>query len=771
MPEGKSWPDNLPLQLTSFVGREREMVQVRELLASNRLLTLAGPGGSGKTRLALAVAAEVARRFGDGVWLVELAPLSDPDLVPQAVASVLGVRESPDTPLVDSLRAHIGPRKVLLLLDNCEHLVGACASLVDALLRQCPDLRVLATSREALGVAGETLFGVPPLSLPDPRRLSAPESLRSYEAARLFVERARAVRSDFHVTEDNAMAVAQICYRLDGIPLAIELAAARVRVLAVEQISARLEGSFGVLSGAGRMAMSHHGTLRATMDWSYELLCWEERILFRQLAVFAGGWTLEAAEEVCAGEDLGQDEVLDLLSSLVDKSLVLVAEQGREVRYRLLETVRQYASEKLEVSGDAGEVRSRHATWFLALAEVAEPHLKGRGQEAWLERLEAEHDNFRAALSWALERGEVELGLRLGGALGEFWYLSGHLGEGRRWLELALTEGAGGPETARAKALTWAGAMRWITREEDDYERLADLGEEGLALYRKLGNDAEVALALQTLAYAESQRNLLERASALAEEALKLQRASADTGGVARSLPILGFVALARHEYDRAIALHEESLALAREARDSFAIVVSLIQGALAYSGSDDLRRARTLCEEGLSLAWQLKMMPLLAGHLHVSAVLAGRQAAVAARLWGAAEALRESLNISLAPIELSYYGPMIDAARSQASEAVWEAAWAEGRAMPPERAVEYALSTLESADKPSSPTAYPANLSAREVEVLKLVAQGMTNARIARELYISPRTVNAHMGSIYHKIGSSTRAEAARFASENGLL
>jgi DNA-binding CsgD family transcriptional regulator len=316
--------------------------------------------------------------------------------------------------------------------------------------------------------------------------------------------------------------------------------------------------------------------------------------------------------------------------------------------------------------------------------------------------------------------------------------------------------------------------MRWILREQDDYERLTDLGEEGLALYRRLGNDAEVALALQTLAYAESQRNRLERATALAEEAIRLQRASADTGGIARSLPILGFVALARHEYDRAIALHEENLAIAREARDSFAIVVSLIQGALAYSGSDELRRARTLCEEGLSLAWRLKMMPLLAGHLHVSAILAGRQAAVAARLWGAAEALRESLNISLAPIELSYYGPLMDDARSQASEAAWEAAWNEGRSMSAEQAIDYALKSRASQHREDGasepPDTYPAGLSAREVDVLKLVARGLTNAQIAKELFISPNTVNRHLNSIYRKLGVNSRAAATSLAIETRL-
>jgi predicted ATPase/DNA-binding CsgD family transcriptional regulator len=764
---------NLPLQLTSLVGREGEISEVRDLLAGARLLTLTGPGGSGKTRLALAVAGGLIEDFEDGVWLVELAPLSDPELVPQAVASVLGVREAPGDPLSETLADRLRAGSLLLVLDNCEHLVDACAILIQSLLRRCPGLRVLTTSREMLGMPGEFLFAVPPLSLPDPRRPPAVEGLSGYEAVRLFAERARAVKPDFAITGQNALAVAQICYRLDGIPLAIELAAARTRVLTPEQISARLEASFRLLSGGGRQALARHATLRAATDWSHDLLSAEEKSLFARLSAFAGGFSLVAAEEVGSGGGIARNEVLDLLEKLVDRSMVTFEEKGGGARYRLLETLRQYASEKLSEAEEAERVRRRHMLYFLRLAEEAEPELKGAHQETWLGRLEREHDNFRAALSWALERDEAELALRMSGALGEFWYLSGHLSEGRRWLEAALAGEDGGPDAARARALTWAGAMRWITREHDDYERLTDLGEEGLALYRRLGNDAEVALALQTLAYAESQRNRLERASTLAEEAIRLQRASSNTGGLARSLPVLGFVALARNEHGRAVALHEENLALAREAEDSFAIVVSLIQGSLAYSGLGELRRARTLCKEGLGLSWQLKMMPLLAGHLHVSAVLAGLRgrADVAARLWGAAEALRESLGISLAPIETSYYTPLIDEARSRLDEASWEAAWAEGRAMPPGKAVEYALSSLRSAENPPSPTAYPADLSAREVEVLELVARGLTNARIASELYISPRTVNAHLGSVYHKIGSHSRAEAARFATEHGLL
>ena len=374
-PEAEHPSHNLPLELSSFVGRERQIAEVKRLLlGGNRLLTLTGPGGCGKTRLALAVAFEVMEGFEGGVWLVELASLSDPDLVPQAVASTLGVREAQDRPLIETLSARLGSRKMLLVLDNCEHLVEGCALLADALLRACPNLRILATSREALGIAGERAWLVPSLSLPGgPQNLPPLEELAHYEAVRLFAERAAAVASDFELTEHNAPAVAHLCRGLDGIPLAIELAAARVRVLSVEQIVSRLEDSFGLLTGGSRTALPRQRTLRATIDWSHELLSEKEQVLFQRLSVFAGGFTLEAAEAVCAGDGLELHAMLDLLSRLVDKSLVLVAgQQGGEARYQLLETVRQYGQEKLNESGEEPTIKRHHADFFLKFAEQVE---------------------------------------------------------------------------------------------------------------------------------------------------------------------------------------------------------------------------------------------------------------------------------------------------------------------------------------------------------------------------------------------------------------
>ena len=408
---------NLPLQLTSFVGREREISEVEKLMTDHRLITLTGAGGSGKTRLAVALAAQMADRFEDGVWWVELAPLSDPRLVPQSVASVLRVQEPPGRSLTEAIADDLEDLEILLVLDNCEHLVPACAELANALLHACPGLRIVATSREALGVGGEVAWPVPPLSSPDPGNLPSTGELADIEAVRLFVERARYSVPDFALAAENAPSVGQICSRLDGIPLAIELAAARMGTLSVEQISGRLEHSLGLLSGRDRTAPERQRTLRGALDWSYELLEEEERELFGRLSVFAGGFTLEAAEAVCAGEGVESEHVLDLLSRLVEKSLVVVTERGGEGRYRLLEKVRQYASEKLEEAGGAERTRERHARYYLALAEEAEPELLGARQEAWLGRLEAEHDNLRAVLQRALESGEADLGLGVAGVL------------------------------------------------------------------------------------------------------------------------------------------------------------------------------------------------------------------------------------------------------------------------------------------------------------------------------------------------------------------
>jgi predicted ATPase/class 3 adenylate cyclase len=499
-------PNNLPLQLTSFIGREREVLTIKRLLAPHnspseqsgharraednaraegheereggnpaRLLTLTGVGGTGKTRLALRVAADVFDAYPDGVWLVRLASLNDPAHVPQAVASVIGVREQPGQPLVSTLETDLRAKHLLLILDDCEHLIDACAQLADSLLRACPNLRIIATSREVLSIAGEMSFRVPSLSLPPllpPVGAAEPvpgqdqravrEDLASYdvetwtqhlgcsEAMQLFVDRALATDSDFHVTSANSRAAAQICRQLDGIPLAIELAAARVKTLTVEQIATRLSERFRLLTGGSRIAPRRHQTLRALVDWSYDLLSEKERTLLRRISVFSGGCTLEAAEDICAdrtdrraGEQddpgvravLDASEILDLISRLVDKSLIVVDQESNSqaVRYRMLETIRQYAVEKLLESGEGESMRARHLTFFVRLAQKAESRMHGTEQLTWFERLETEHDNLGTALDWSLEEGSSEEGVRLAAAMRWFWYMRGYWREGREW--------------------------------------------------------------------------------------------------------------------------------------------------------------------------------------------------------------------------------------------------------------------------------------------------------------------------------------------------
>jgi predicted ATPase/DNA-binding CsgD family transcriptional regulator len=644
-------------------------------------------------------------------------------------------------------------------------LIGACAELAESLLRSCSELRVLATSREALGISGEVARPVPSLSLPDLRRMPTIESLPRYESARLFVERTEAVKPTFALTEQNAPSVAKICYRLDGIPLALELAAARTKVLSVEEISERLDDCFGLLTVGSRTALPRHRTLHATMDWSHDLLPEQERALFRRLSVFAGDFTLEAAELVCAGEDLQSDEVLNLLSHLVDKSLVLVAEHDGEARYRLLETVRQYGWEKLSDLGEEGQLRERHAGYCLKLAEEAEPELKGEGQVAWLERLEQEHDNLRSALRWFLERGESEKAASLGWALWLFWWIRGHFAEGRRSMERALSaEGSASmPAYAQAKALYVEGTMACGQGDQRSAEVLL---EESAALFRELGDMRGVAYALGSAAVVAITQERYERVIVYSEEATELFLEVGDKWGAA---PMLGCSAvgwLNRGDHRRARSLAERGLALCRETGDKHGTSIALFTLAGVAQAERDYERARDLFEEGLSVSAELGNEADIVHCLEGLATVAGAEGRIvrAARLWGAAEALLEKIEAVYTYVPDRSITRSQVAARSKIEEAAWGAAWAEGRAMSPEQAIEYAL-------EPAIPEAYPSGLSAREAEVLRLVATGLTNAEVAEKLFLSSRTVDWHLSSIYRKLGLHSRAEATRFAAQHGLL
>jgi predicted ATPase len=602
---------NLPIQLTSFVGREQEIAGVKQMLSTSRLVTLTGTGGCGKTRLALKVAEDCAQfcvaEYPDGVWLVELAPVSDPALVPQTVAALLGVREEPGRALAKTLADYLRPKSLLLILDNCEHLIEACAQLAETFLRACPNVKVLATSREAFGIPGETSFRVPSLVSPHPHRPSPGEDVMSYahyEAVRLFLDRATSVRPDFQVTAANALALAQICHRLDGLPLAIELAAARVSAMTVDQIAARLDDRFRLLTGGSRTALPRQQTLKALIDWSWDLLSEVERTLLRRLSVFVGGWTLEAAENVTTGDGLTAPEVLDALAQLVNKSLVVMEDQGGSARYHLLETIREYARDRLIQAGEAEAVRRRHLDFFLRLAEMAEPGLRRADQIKWLAQLETEHDNLRAVLKWSLHSGALEAGWRIAGDLALFWYLRGYWNEGRDWLEQLFAQERDvdleSAQRARAKALCGAG---WLA---DDAKSATTPYTEALGLWRKLGDGWGVAFALRGLGAEEWNQGNLERATVYLDESLALFSELGDEWGVALAMFNLGWVAFNRDDTARAETLWEEGLGLFRQSGDRWGTAVTLSSFGYIARLKGDYARAGSLSRESLALFREL---------------------------------------------------------------------------------------------------------------------------------------------------------------------
>jgi predicted ATPase/class 3 adenylate cyclase len=704
-------PHNLPLQLTSFVGRAQELVEVARLLGTTRLLTLTGPGGTGKTRLAQQAAAEALVpaagqvAFAEGVWLVELAALADPALVPQAVATAVGVREEPGRPLLATLADALRPKRLLLLLDNCEHLLDACARLADALLRACAHLQILATSREALGIAGETAWRVPSLTLPDASGTEYPpplEALTHCEAVRLFIDRAQAARPSFRVTAQNAPAVAQVCQRLDGIPLAIELAAARVRVLPPEQLLTHLEDRFRLLTGGSRTALERHQTLRAAVDWSYHLLTEPEQRLFSRVSVFAGGWTLDAVEAVGAdegisgeaivGEGTAAADVLDLLTHLLDKSLVVEDELDGAARYRLLQTLRQYRQQKLAASGAAERIRERHAAYYLAVAEAAAPQLVGADQLPRLARLDREHDNLRAALDWCAASGRAEPGLRLGVALWRFWEARGHRTEGRaRLAQLLALPGAAARSALRASALS---AAQVLAHQQGDWAAARELEAESLVISRALRDPAGEARSLYHLGVIAYMEGDPAAARGPLEEALALQRDLHDRAPMAWSLRFLGMVAFDHGDLPLAEALMEESLALSRAAGERRGIAVSL--GGLGRVALEQGRvaLAGTRLREGLALLRDLRDGYLIALALASFALEAAAQgrAARAVRLAGAAEALADAIGTPLPPPVTAPVQRWLAPARQALNEEVQAAAWAAGQAMSLEQAVADAL-------------------------------------------------------------------------------
>lgn len=619
---------NLPTQLTSFIGRQSEITGVKTLLEGTRMLTLTGPGGLGKTRLALEVAAILIDAHPDGIWMIELESLADPDLLLPTVASELSVREEGGRNLLDTLADHLRTKRLLLILDNCEHMVEACAALAHRLLNSCRDLTILATSRESLGVAGETTLMVPPLSLPDPGTSSDLESLASFESVRLFVDRALSAKPDLTLARSDAAALASICRRLDGIPLAIELASTWVKVLSLSEIDSRITERLELLAGGTKTEVPRKQTIRASIDWSHDLLTEQEQRLLRRLSVFQGGLTLEAAEAICSGEGIADYEVLETLARLLDKSLILAEERASDIRYRLLEVVRQYAAEKLGGSREEEEeLRSRHLDWFLLVAEESEQELEGQEQRLWYERIERDHDNFRAALDWTASADLSDEGLRLAAALYQFWFVRGYWTEGRRRLESALERCGDAPPLSRAKALL--GAAR-LAHGQGEYQSAAPRYEEALDLQRAAGDRRGVGRTLSYMGNMAILEGDFVGAEPLLEESLTTLRELGDKRGLLTTLANLSSVAKNHGDFSRARDLLDEGLSIARELRSPHGIVVSLIFLGMLSLDHGDYTEARSRYEEGLSLARDLSDKSRIAFCLINLGTLAYQQGAYA---------------------------------------------------------------------------------------------------------------------------------------------
>jgi len=741
---------NLPAPVTRFIGRVRESEEVARLVLAGpgepRLVTLSGPGGSGKTRLALRVAAELVDRFPAGVWLTELAPLADPRLVAATVMTGLAAREEIGRPTVETLVRYLKPRGLLLVLDNVEHLIPACAALVTDLLRSCPRLRILATGREPLGIAGEVVWRAPALSVPPTDRSLALEEAETFEAVQLFVARATAARPKFALTARNTPAVAEICWRLDGLPLAIELAAARVAALSAEEIASRLDHRFHLLTGGGRTSPRHQQTLQATLDWSYNLLSGPERALLRRLAVFAGGWTLEAAEAVCGGDGrpgtgdsfpgLPPEEVLDLLGQLVGKSLVQIEDRGEQLRYSFLETVRVYAEEKLSETGETAVFRTRHCGWYADLAERGAVAMLGPGLTLWADRLTSEHDNLRAALGWSKDH-DPDLGLRLAERLWRFLRLRAYHQEGIQWLSLFL-ERVPVRTATRAWALIGAGDL---TGQLGDATAATRFLEEGISILREIGDETGLVDALRELAGAKLSflyqcEHDSDDVRKLLEESLDLAREIGYQRGIGLAIGLLGSQALAVHDDDRARILFEDSLGQARQIGDPWSIGSALYglgwaalrQGDLPVAWQswqevvDIARSIRDTMREGLFLEG-LALLARTEGHLEESRKFLGEalrifRDSVSFRIYDAIRFLgdldvREGLYargvrlLAFGATQPTRYGLSYQHAYSEAlstcdaSEAVaraalgadaYGAAWSQGQAMALEGATALAL-------------------------------------------------------------------------------
>jgi predicted ATPase/DNA-binding CsgD family transcriptional regulator len=781
---------NLPLPSAQLIGREEEVHRLHNLLQRGdvRLVTLTGPGGVGKTRLAWQLALDSASDYPDGVHFISLAPIADPDLILPTIAQTLGLRETGERPPVLLVIDYLSDRSALLVLDNFEQVAPAGIVLLD-LLKACPDLKVIITSREALRLRGEHEFSVAPLT--------------QASAVLLFAERAQALQNEFRITSDNNTVIAEICARLDGLPLAIELAAARIKLLPPPALLKRLEHRLQLLTEGARDLPERQQSLRNALDWSYALLDAGEQRLFRCLGIFVGGYTLEAAEAVVNFSGEQQMDVLSRISSLVDKSLLQSTEgMGGEARLAMLETVREYALEQLNASGEAESVRRAHAAYYLKLAEQAEPLLASPEARSWLDRLNTEHDNLRAALRWLIENNETDIATRISSALWQFWFARGYLSEGRRWIDDSLKL-SGQDLVARAKAL--AGACI-LAIYQADYDHAVKTISESLSLFRQLEILPGVGAALNGLAHVTALKGDYHGASAFVEESLAIFQQVGDRLGLANALNLKGLITWCLGDYVQARALTDECLTLFKELGDQrsygfvqfgkasicitqgeYALAQKIYAESLAIMRELDDRRSVAMCLNGLGNIALTQNDTAIARALWLEAVavlsevgdrwytalviegLAGVAAAEkmpvhAAQLFGAAEALRNVIQAPLLPPFHIFYDNNLKMARGQLDRITFEAAWAEGRNMTPEAAI-----ASFARARPSAP-ALPAGLTTREVEVLRLLSAGLTNSQIAAQLVVSPTTVNAHLRNIYNKLDVTSRSGATRFAVEHSL-
>jgi predicted ATPase/DNA-binding CsgD family transcriptional regulator len=762
---------NLPLELSSFVGRRRQVAEAKRALAASRLVTLVGVGGVGKTRLALRTAAEVQRAFDDGVWLVELDQLHDPALVAHTVAVALGLREQPGQPTLESLAEYLAPRRLLLVLDNCEHLVEACAGVAEAVLQAGPDVRVLATSREPLGVRGEATLLVPSLSAPDPQDCHSWSELSAYEAVALFADRAAAVLSGFEVDDGNQAAVVEICDRLDGLPLAIELAAVRLRALSPQQLAQRLTDRYQLLATELRGAPTRQQTLRSCIEWSYDLCSATERQLWARASVFAGGFELDAAEEICAGQGLAPEDLLDVVTSLVGKSILIRDEHGAVVRYRLLETMREFGQDKLREADEHAALRQRHMRWYEQLVQQAEADWVSPRQVAWFARLDREHANVQVALDHCLsEPVQVEAALRILVALYHFYWWGRSWGrEGRHWFGQALARPAK-PTPIRAMALLSDSSL---AQADGDVAPAQLRTEQGCALAEEVGDTASRAFGRYVAGSAELYSGDIAAAIATCEDGLALLSPGNYLTVRLNLLLILAIATGVGGDEQRATALHKEMLAITEPAGECFHRAYALWALGLLALRQGDLDRAGRLQHESLRLRRGLRELTGTGWSLESLAWVeaASGRPERAATLLGAADRLWETLG---RPLEAyRHLVPFHDACEQTARQALgdreFQAAGQRGRALSTDDVIAYALDEKPRAD--SARAASGTGLTRREREVAALVAEGLTNKQIAARLVIAQRTAEGHVERILVKLGFSSRAQLASWvaAQEDG--